>query len=70
MAKRKSNRQARRILQVSIWAYDGAYRISNRKREFLDEDGDRRVVSKPSLRQCRAESVFINKYRAAQEKAQ
>lgn len=54
MAKCKSNREARRILQVSIWAYDGAYRISNRKREFLDEDGDRRVVSKPSRRQLQA----------------
>lgn len=55
MAKRKSNRQARRILQVSIWAYDGAYRISNRKREYMDEDGDRRVVSKPSRRQRQVE---------------
>ena len=54
MAKRKSNRAARRLLSVSIWAYDGAYRISNRKREFLNEDGERWVITQPSSKQKRA----------------
>lgn len=47
----KSNRAAKRLLEVSIWAYDGAYRLSNRKREFCNEDGDRQVITEPSRRQ-------------------
>lgn len=51
----KSNRAAKRLLEVSIWAYDGAYRLSNRKREFCNEDGEQQVITESSRRQRRAE---------------
>ncbi|OIX96268.1 hypothetical protein BFS14_02040 [Serratia fonticola] len=47
----KSNRAAKRLLEVSIWAYDGAYRLSNRKREFCNEDGEQQVITELSRRQ-------------------
>lgn len=54
----KSNRSAKRLLEVSIWAYDGAYRLSNRKREFCNEDGDRQVITQQSRRQRKAKRVI------------
>lgn len=71
MAKRKSNRAARRLLWVPIAGYGDCFKISNRRWQVYSANYPHAWQhAKPSRSQCRAAKVIRALRAEAQEKAQ